>query len=337
MKKLISMLAVSAMLVGCLAGCGNSSDSSAAATSTAAEETTQAATEAPASEAPASEAPASEAPASEAPSETAAAAESTGSNLDTDITVISREEGSGTRGAFVELMKIEDDDGDHTVDTAEISNSTSVVTQTVAGNKSAIGYISLGSLNDTVKAVKVDGVEASVEDIKNGSYAVSRPFEICYKEENLTDLGKDFISFIMSAEGQKIVDDEGYIAMDEKAESYTGSGMSGNLSLNGSTSVSPLMEKLAEAYRAINPDVTVDIQQTGSGAGITATADGTCEIGMSSRALKDEELAQGITEEQIALDGIAVIVNKENSIDNLTSEQIRQIFVGEITNWAELG
>lgn len=332
MKKFISMLAVSAMLVGCLAGCGNSAASSAA--SAPAAEATQAATEAPAQE---TEAAKTEAPAASAAETEAPAAEAAGSGLDTDITVVSREEGSGTRGAFVELMKIEDDDGDHTVDTAEISNSTSVVTQTVAGNKSAIGYISLGSLNDTVKAVKVDDVEPTVENIKAGSYAVSRPFEICYKEENLTDLGKDFISFIMSAEGQKIVDDEGYIAMDEKAESYTGSGMSGNLSLNGSTSVSPLMEKLAEAYRAINPDVNIDIQQTGSGAGITATADGTCEIGMSSRALKDEELAQGITEEQIALDGIAVIVNKENGIDSLTSEQIRQIFVGEITNWAELG
>lgn len=332
MKKFISMLAVSAMLVGCLAGCGGSTGSSAA--SAPAAEATQAATEAPAQE---TEAAKTEAPAASAAETEAPAAEAAGSGLDTDITVVSREEGSGTRGAFVELMKIEDDDGDHTVDTAEISNSTSVVTQTVAGNKSAIGYISLGSLNDTVKAVKVDDVEPTVENIKAGSYAVSRPFEICYKEENLTDLGKDFISFIMSAEGQKIVDDEGYIAMDEKAESYTGSGMSGNLSLNGSTSVSPLMEKLAEAYRAINPDVNIDIQQTGSGAGITATADGTCEIGMSSRALKDEELAQGITEEQIALDGIAVIVNKENGIDSLTSEQIRQIFVGEITNWAELG
>ena len=330
MKKLISMLAVSAMLVGCLAGCGNSAASSAA--SAPAAEATQAAAEAPAQETEAAKTEAPAASAAEAP-----AAEASGSGLDTEITVVSREEGSGTRGAFVELMKIEDDDGDHTVDTAEISNSTSVVTQTVAGNKPAIGYISLGSLNDTVKAVKVDDVEPTVENIKAGSYAVSRPFEICYKEENLTDLGKDFISFIMSAEGQKIVDDEGYIAMDEKAESYTGSGMSGNLSLNGSTSVSPLMEKLAEAYRAINPDVNIDIQQTGSGAGITATADGTCEIGMSSRALKDEELAQGITEEQIALDGIAVIVNKENGIESLTSEQIRQIFVGDITNWAELG
>ena len=332
MKKLISMLAVSAMLVGCLAGCGSTSNdtASAAASSAAA---TEVATAAPAAETEtATEAPAASAAETEAPS-----AEATGSNLDSDITVVSREEGSGTRGAFVELMKIQDDDGDHTVETAEISNSTSVVTQTVAGNTAAIGYISLGSLNDSVNAVKVDGVEPTVENIKAGSYAVSRPFEICYKDENLTDLGKDFISYIMSAEGQKIVDDEGYIAMDESAESYTGSGMSGNLSLNGSTSVSPLMEKLAEAYRAINPDVTIDIQQTGSGAGITATADGTCEIGMSSRALKDEELAQGITEQQIALDGIAVIVNKDNGVEDLSSGQIRQIFVGEVTNWAEQG
>ena len=315
MKKLIAMLAVSAMLVGAMAGCGNGTTGTADTTA-AAQTAAAAATEA---------------------AQTAAAQTAERTGLDTDITVISREEGSGTRGAFVELMKIEDDDGDHTVDTAEISNSTSVVTQTVAGNKSAIGYISLGSLNDTVKAVQVDGVEPTVENIKAGSYAVSRPFEICYKEENLTDLGKDFISYIMSAEGQKLVNQEGYIAMDERGESYTGSGLSGNLSLNGSTSVSPLMEKLAEAYKALNPDVTIDIQQTGSGAGITATIDGSCEIGMSSRALKEEELSQGVTEQQIALDGIAVIVNKENDVQNLTSQQIRQIFVGEITNWADLG
>ncbi len=315
MKKLIAMLAVSAMLVGAMAGCGDGTTGTADTTA-AAQTAAAAATEA---------------------AQTAAAQTAERTGLDTDITVISREEGSGTRGAFVELMKIEDDDGDHTVDTAEISNSTSVVTQTVAGNKSAIGYISLGSLNDTVKAVQVDGVEPTVENIKAGSYAVSRPFEICYKEENLTDLGKDFISYIMSAEGQKLVNQEGYIAMDERGESYTGSGLSGNLSLNGSTSVSPLMEKLAEAYKALNPDVTIDIQQTGSGAGITATIDGSCEIGMSSRALKEEELSQGVTEQQIALDGIAVIVNQENGVQNLTSQQIRQIFVGEITNWADLG
>ncbi len=263
-------------------------------------------------------------------------AEQTTSALNTDITVISREEGSGTRGAFVELMGIEDDDGDHTTDLAEISNSTSVVLQTVAGNTSAIGYISLGALNDTVKAISVDGVEATVENIKAGSYAVSRPFEICYREDSLTDLGRDFIAYILSAEGQQILSDEGYIAVDESAERYAGSGMRGTLSLNGSTSVSPVMEVLAESYRAINPDVTIDIQQTGSGAGITAAIDGSCEIGMSSRALKDEELAEGLTETQIALDGIAVIVNRENGVTNLTSEQLRRIFTGEIANWSDV-
>lgn len=334
MKKLIALLAVSAMLVGAMAGCGDSTQS---ASETAAAESPAAVTEEAATETPAAETETAAAETETASTEETATSESTGSNLDTDITVVSREEGSGTRSAFIELMGIEDDDGDHTTDMAEISNSTSVVTQTIAGNTSAIGYISLGSLNDSVKAVKVDGVEPTVENIKAGSYAVSRPFELCYKEENLTELGKDFISFILSADGQKIVSEEGYITMDESAEAYTGSGMSGTLSLNGSTSVSPLMEVLAEAYRAINPDVTIDIQQTGSGAGITATIDGSCEIGMSSRALKEEELAEGLTETQIALDGIAVIVNQENSVTDLTSEQIRQIFVGEVTNWADLG
>lgn len=326
MKKLIALLAASAMLMSVAAGCGNSSASASAentptATAKAAEEMQPADVEA--------EAPAAESPAS---------AETTGTGLNTEITVVSREEGSGTRGAFVELMEIVDADGDDaTTEMAEISNSTSVVSQTVAGNTSAIGYISLGALNDTVKAVPVDGVEATVDNIKSGSYAVSRPFEICYREENLTELGRDFVSFLMSANGQKLVNDEGYIAMDENAEAYTGSGMSGTLSLNGSTSVAPLMEVLAEAYRAINPDVTIDIQQTGSGAGITATIDGSCEIGMSSRELKEEELAEGVMEAQIALDGIAVIVNRDNGIGNLTSEQIRRIFLGEVTNWADLG
>lgn len=322
MKKTIALLAVSAMLLGALTGCGNGQASSAVETPA----NTSAATEAPVT------APAAPTAESETPAQAPAAG-----TLDSDITVISREEGSGTRGAFIELMGIEDDDGDHTVDTAEISNSTSVVTQTVAGNTAAIGYISLGSLTDAVKAVKVDGVEPTVENIKAGSYAVSRPFEVCYQEQNLTDLGRDFLSFIMSAEGQKIINEEGYIAVDDAAKPYTGSGMSGNLSLNGSTSVSPVMEVLSEAYRALNPDVTIDIQQTGSGAGITATIDGSCEIGMSSRSLKDEELSQGLTEQQIALDGIAVIVNLDNGVADLTSEQIRQIFTGEVTNWAKLG
>ena len=254
------------------------------------------------------------------------------------ITVISREEGSGTRGAFVELMGVETDEGDMTTVDAEIANSTSLVQSTVAGNPNAIGYISLGSYDaSAVKALKVDGVEVSVDTIKAGEYAVSRPFVVCYKEENLSELGKDFVSYIMSAEGQQILSDEGYIAADDAAEPYTASGLSGNLSVNGSTSVGPVMEVLAEAYKALNPDVVIDVQQTGSGTGITAAIDGSCEIGMSSRALKDEEVAEGLTPVTIALDGIAVIVNQANTVEDLTAEQIRQIYTGEITDWSQLG
>ena len=254
------------------------------------------------------------------------------------ITVISREEGSGTRGAFVELMGVETDEGDMTTVDAEIANSTSLVQSTVAGNPNAIGYISLGSYDaSAVKALKVDGVEVSVDTIKAGEYAVSRPFVVCYKEENLSELGKDFVSYIMSAEGQQILSDEGYIAADDAAASYTASGLSGNLSVNGSTSVGPVMEVLAEAYKALNPAVVIDVQQTGSGTGITSAIDGSCEIGMSSRALKDEEVAEGLTPVTIALDGIAVIVNQANTVEDLTAEQIRQIYTGEITDWSQLG
>ncbi|MCC8079933.1 MAG: substrate-binding domain-containing protein [Oscillospiraceae bacterium] len=317
MKKIICIMTAALMTVSLLGGCGSSSGSTTASTDTA--------TDAPAP------------PQAAAAAADSAAAEAEAVSLGY-ITVVTREEGSGTRGAFVELMGIEDADGnDATTMEAEISNSTSVVMSTVAGNAAAIGYVSLGSLSNTVKSVSVDGVEATVDNIKAGSYAVSRPFEICYKEENLTDLGRDFISYIMSAEGQAIIAEEGYIAVDESAENYTGSGMSGTLSLNGSTSVSPVMEVLAEAYREINPNVTIDIQQTGSGSGITATIDGSTEIGMSSRELKDTELAEGLTEMQIALDGIAVIVNNENPVENLTSEQICQIFLGEVTDWSEIG
>ena len=254
------------------------------------------------------------------------------------ITVISREEGSGTRGTFVELMGVETDEGDMTTVDAEIANSTSLVQSTVAGNPNAIGYISLGSYDaSAVKALKVDGVEVSVDTIKAGEYAVSRPFVVCYKEENLSELGKDFVSYIMSAEGQQILSDEGYIAADDAAASYTASGLSGNLSVNGSTSVGPVMEVLAEAYKALNPDVVIDVQQTGSGTGITSAIDGSCEIGMSSRALKDEEIAEGLVPVTIALDGIAVIVNQQNPVEDLTSEQIQKIYIGEITDWSQLG
>lgn len=252
------------------------------------------------------------------------------------ITVISREDGSGTRGAFTELMGIMVDDVDNTTTSAEISQSTSVVLTTVAGNKNSIGYVSLGSLNDTVKAVKVDGVEATVENIKGGSYAVSRPF-LVVTNDKLTDVSKDFIKFILSKQGQDIIAEEGYITIDDNAADYeTQKGISGKIVLAGSTSVSPVMQKLADAYKAIYSDVTLEIQQTGSGAGITSTIEGACDIGMSSRDLKPEETAEGIEGTTIAMDGIAVVVNNENSVEDLTSEQIRQIFTGEVTDWSQV-
>lgn len=252
------------------------------------------------------------------------------------ITVISREDGSGTRGAFTELMGVMVDDVDNTTTSAEISQSTSVVLTTVAGNKNSIGYVSLGSLNDAVKAVKVDGVDATVENIKGGSYAVSRPF-LVVTNDKLTDVSKDFIKFILSKQGQDIIAEEGYITIDDNAADYeTQKGISGKIVLAGSTSVSPVMQKLADAYKAIYSDVTLEIQQTGSGAGITSTIEGACDIGMSSRDLKPEETAECIEGITIAMDGIAVVVNNENSVEDLTSEQIRQIFTGEVTDWSQV-
>ena len=252
-----------------------------------------------------------------------------------DITVVSREEGSGTRDAFTELTGVLADDVDNTVDTAEISNSTSVVIQSVAGNSAAIGYISLGSLDDSVKAVQVDGVDATVENVTSGDYKLQRPFNIVTNGE-VGELPQDFIDFIMSADGQAIIDEEGYIKINDSAEAYEPSGLEGTITLAGSTSVSPVMEVLADEYKALNSGVTIEIQQTGSGAGIQSTIEGVCDIGMASRELEDEEAAEGLTSQAIALDGIAVIVNSENSVDNLTTEQIRQIFTGEITNWADV-
>lgn len=251
------------------------------------------------------------------------------------ISVISREEGSGTRGAFVELMGVVDEnDNDITTLNAEITNSTSVMLTTVAGNPAAIGYVSLGSLSDDVKAVKVDGTEATTDNVKSGTYTVARPFLLAYKDGSLSDAAQDFLTFIMSADGQSIINEEGYISVEE-GEAYTASGVTGKIVLDGSTSVAPVMEALADAYKALNPDVTVEIQQTGSGAGITSAIEGVCDFGMSSRELKDSEKAE-LVSTQIAMDGIAVIVNNSNTIDNLTSEQIKGIYLGETTDWSEI-
>lgn len=252
-----------------------------------------------------------------------------------EITVVSREEGSGTRDAFVELLGILDEkENDLTTEMAEVTNSTSVMLSTVAQNTKALGYVSLGSLSDEVKAVQVDGVEATAENIKSGTYKVSRPFNIAYKEDRLTDLDKDFIKFIMSEQGQEIVDREGYISLSAEG-SYKAAGLKGKITLAGSTSVAPLMDVIKDEYIKLNPDVTIEIQESGSSAGIQSAMEGATEIGMSSRELKEDE-AKELTSKQIAMDGIAVIVNQENAIDNLTSDQIKSIYIGDITDWADV-
>ena len=254
---------------------------------------------------------------------------------DNGITVISREEGSGTRDAFTELTGVLQDDVDKTVDTAEISNSTSVVLQSVADNPKAIGYVSLGSLDDSVKALKVDGTEPSVDTAKSGDYKLQRPFNIVTKGK-VKELPQDFIDYIMSADGQKIIEKEGYISEAKGAKAYKASGLKGTITLAGSTSVAPVMEVLADNYKKLNDGVEIEIQQTGSGAGIQSTIEGVCDIGMASRALEDEESKEGLESKQIALDGIAVIVNTDNSADELTTDQIMKIFTGEITDWSDI-
>lgn len=251
------------------------------------------------------------------------------------ITVISREEGSGTRDAFVELMEIVDEnDNDITIQTAEITNSTSVMTSTVAGNKSAIGYVSLGSLSEEVKALQLDGVEPSTQTVKSGEYKLQRPFNIAYIDGSLSDTAKDFVSYIMSTDGARIIDGEGYISTDTQT-TYKASGKKGTVTLAGSTSVAPLMNVLADQYKALNPDVKIEIQESGSSAGIQSAIEGAVDIAMSSRDLKDDE-AKTLKATQIALDGIAVIANKENSVTNITSQQVKQVYTGEITSWSEI-
>ena len=256
-----------------------------------------------------------------------------------EITVLSREDGSGTRGAFIELMGVEqkDEEGnkvDMTTVEAIVTNSTSVMMTSVAGDETAIGYISLGSLNDTVKAVAIDGAEATVENIKNGSYTVSRPFNIATCGE-VSEAAGDFIRFILSADGQQVVADNGYITVNDEAEAYAATGMTGSITIGGSSSVTPVMEKLAEAYKALNPDVTIEVQQTDSTSGMTSAKDGIVDIGMASRALKDSELEAGLTPTVIAMDGIAIIVNNDNPVEGLTSETVCGIYTGEITDWAD--
>ncbi len=257
------------------------------------------------------------------------------------INVISREDGSGTRGAFIELTGVEQKDADGnkidmTTDEAIITNSTSVMLTSVAGDKDAIGYVSLGSLNETVKALNVDGNPATAESIVEGAYALSRPFNIVTFGE-ISEIAQDYVAFILSADGQAVVNENGYIAVDAAAPAYTASGLTGEVVAGGSSSVTPVMEKLSEAYMAVNPGTKIVVQQSDSTTGVTSALEGIVDIGMASRALKDSEIEKGALGTAIALDGIAVIVNLDNELSAITSEQIAAIFTGEATDWSEVG
>lgn len=308
MKKLIAVTLAAVCVAASLAGCGSSSSSGS----------------------------------TDSQGSGSAAASTTAESTDVmsgAISVISREDGSGTRGAFIELTGVEEKNEagekvDNTVDTAEITNSTAVMMTTVAGNKSSIGYISLGSLDDSVKAVEVDGIAPSAEAVKDGSYKVARPFNIVTKD-GLSETAQDFINFIMSDEGQAVVEENGYVSQGSTG-AFDGGKVSGKITVAGSSSVTPVMEKLAEAYKAINSNVEIEVQQSDSTTGVTSAIEGICDIGMASRELKDEETSQGVTATVIAMDGIAIIVNKENPVSALTTQQVKDIYTGAVTDWSEV-
>ena len=256
-----------------------------------------------------------------------------------DITICSREDGSGTRGAFIELFGIEEKDADgnkvdNTTEAAKITNSTSVMLSTVAQDVNAIGYVSLGSLDDRVTALKIDGAEATAENIESGDYKVVRPFNIATKKGADNELAKDFISYIMSKEGQQVISDNGYIG-DDSAEAYAGTKPSGKVVVGGSSSVSPVMEKLIEAYKKVNTGAEIELQTTDSTTGMTSAIDGSYDIGMASRELQDDEKDK-LDSQAIATDGIAVIVNKNNTTDELSSDQVKDIYTGNAVAWDEV-
>ena len=316
-KKVMCMLLTGVMAAGMFAGCGSSET---------ADTTTDAATTDAAATADAADTTSEAAPAGNADFDHTSA-----------IAVYSREDGSGTRGAFIELFGVEEknDAGekiDNTTDEAIITNSTDVMLTTVSGDEYSIGYVSLGSLNDSVKAVSIDGAEATVDNIKSGDYTIARPFNIATKGTP-SDVAQDFINFIMSADGQAVISDNKYIPVDDGAAAFESNGASGKVVVAGSSSVTPVMEKLKEAYVAVNSGAEIEIQESDSTTGMTAAMDGTCDIGMASRELKDSETEGGLTAAVIAMDGIAVIVNNDNPTTDLSKDTVKGIYTGEITSW----
>ena len=304
MKKTVCLLLAGLMTIGALTGCGSSADNKKD---------------------------------DSAKTETTSEKKSDGFDTSSDITVVSREDGSGTRGAFIELFGVQKEENgekmDMTTEEAVIANSTAVMMTTVAGDDYAIGYASLGSLDDTTKTLKVDGVEPSVDTIKDGSYKISRPFNIATKD-NVSDVAQDFINYIMSDDGQKVIEDNGYISVsDGKFES---NGAKGKIVVAGSSSVTPVMEKLKEAYLAVNKEAAIEVQESDSTTGVNSAIEGTCDIGMASRDLADSEAKKGVKATVIAKDGIAVIVNKDSKVDELTSAQVKDIYTGKTTKWADI-
>lgn len=318
-KKVISLFVTGMLAVSMIAGCGSDNT---ADTSTSADTTADASTDA-----------AADTTAEEAPAAT------TDFDASEYVNVLSREDGSGTRGAFIELFGIEEKDADgnkvdNTTEEAIITNSTSVMLTSVASDEYAIGYVSLGSLDDTVKAVSIDGAEATVENIKNGTYTIARPFNIATKGD-VSKVAQDFINYIMSPDGQKVVEGNGYIAIDDQKE-FTSNNAKGKIVVAGSSSVTPVMEKLSEAYQKINSGAQIEVQESDSTTGMTSAAEGTCDIGMASRELEDSEKDAGLTSTAIAMDGIAVIVNKDNKSDDISIDNVKKIYTGEITDWNDV-
>ena len=318
MKKVIVAMMLMAMTATTVAGCGSNDTAADTTTETAAEDTTADTADA----------------AEDTAADTAAAGAASGA-----ISVLSREDGSGTRGAFIELTGIEEKDSngnktDNTKKDALICKSTDVVLTQVSGDKNAIGYISFGSLNDTVKALKVEGVEPSTATIESGDYKIVRPFNIAVKD-GLSDAAQDFENYILSSEGQDIIEKAGYIKIDKSAAAYASNNASGKVVVSGSSSVTPVMEKLAEAYQKANTNVTVDVQQSDSSTGIKDAINGTSDIGMASRDISDDELSQGIKSVTIAQDAIAVIVNKDNAVEDITMDEIKAIYTGSKTTWSD--
>ena len=328
-KKVMCMLLTGMMAVGMIAGCGSNSS-----TNTGADASADAGSDASAD----GSADTTTDTTADTQADTTAADAASGDFDNSEyINVVSREDGSGTRGAFIELFGVEEknDAGekiDNTTDEAIITNSTDVMLTTVAGDECSIGYVSLGSLNDSVKAVSIDGAEATVDNIKSGNYTIARPFNIATKGTP-SDVAQDFINFIMSADGQAVISDNKYIPVDDGAAAFESNGASGKIVVAGSSSVTPVMEKLKEAYAAVNSGAEIEIQESDSTTGMTAAMDGTCDIGMASRELKDSETEGGLTATVIAMDGIAVIVNNDNPTADLSKDTVKGIYTGEITSW----